>query len=197
MTKKRNPPEHTDSKNVNDAMNELISDNHGIERSETKKRRIGFTEEIGAEICVRLASGESLRRICKDEHLPHKTSIHRWILFCEDENVHKDVDLREKLCSFRDHYNNARIIQAEGMLDEMTDICDDGTNDYMEKEVRNGDTITVPNHDHINRSRLRVDTRKWLTEVCLPKIQNMKKNSVDIKNKGTIQLIFDKQDEEA
>jgi hypothetical protein len=43
-------------------------------------------------------------------------------------------------------------------------ISDDGRNDYTETE--DGE---VPNHEHIQRSRLRVDSRKWLASKLVPK----------------------------
>jgi hypothetical protein len=52
------------------------------------------------------------------------------------------------------------------MADELLDIADDATNDFME---RNGKLL--PNHAAINRSRLRVDIRKWLLSKALPKVK--------------------------
>jgi hypothetical protein len=52
------------------------------------------------------------------------------------------------------------------MADEVVDISDDARNDFVERE----DASRVANQEHIQRSRLRVDTRKWLLSKCLPKI---------------------------
>jgi hypothetical protein len=51
--------------------------------------------------------------------------------------------------------------------DESLEIADDGTNDWIQREIRNKDGVvvdhqTVFNKEHVNRSRLRVDQRKWL-----------------------------------
>jgi hypothetical protein len=46
------------------------------------------------------------------------------------------------------------------------DISDDARNDYAVDD--NGNRIV--DHEHINRSRLRVDTRKWYASKVLPKI---------------------------
>ena len=51
------------------------------------------------------------------------------------------------------------------MVDELLEIADDCTNDYME---RNGKLVF--DGEHISRSRLRVDTRKWLLSKALPKL---------------------------
>lgn len=115
-----------------------------------------YTEELATEICSRIASGESLRSICKDDKMPARSSVHLWLL-----------DKNKK--GFSDQYELACNIRAENMFDELTEIADDGSNDYMEKEVADGRSITVVDTEHISRSRLRVDTRKWYLSKVLPK----------------------------
>ncbi len=56
------------------------------------------------------------------------------------------------------------------MGDEITDIADDGSNDYIEQEQKNGKIARVLDGEHVQRSRLRVDTRKWVLARMLPKI---------------------------
>lgn len=58
-------------------------------------------------------------------------------------------------------------MQAELLADELFSIADDGKND-TQKDEESGAIFT--NHDVINRSRLRVDTRKWYLSKVLPKI---------------------------
>jgi hypothetical protein len=55
-------------------------------------------------------------------------------------------------------------MQMELMATEILDIADDGSNDTYETD--DGEKV---NQDHINRSRLRVDTRKWLMSKLAPK----------------------------
>lgn len=50
------------------------------------------------------------------------------------------------------------------MADEIIEIADDGSNDWMEREGK-----AAPNGEMVNRSRLRVDTRKWLMSKMAPK----------------------------
>ena len=52
------------------------------------------------------------------------------------------------------------------MSDEINDIAEDGTNDWTKDEKGK----TTFNNEHHQRSRLRVDTRKWLLSKALPKI---------------------------
>jgi hypothetical protein len=101
-----------------------------------------FTKELAVSVCERIACGESLRAIARDIDIPPSTLV-GW--FVDDvEGVFK-------------HYARARQIQAEGFFEELCDIADDGHNDWME---RNG--YTVPDQEAIQRSKLRVDTRKWI-----------------------------------
>jgi len=58
----------------------------------------------------------------------------------------------------------ARERQADVLAGQILEISDDGTNDYVQTE--DGE---VPNHEHIQRSRLRVDSRKWLASKLAPK----------------------------
>ena len=65
----------------------------------------------------------------------------------------------------------AREAQADALFDECLEIADDTSGDLTTKESTNedGTPVLVVNHEHINRSRLRVDTRKWLVAKLAPK----------------------------
>ena len=113
-----------------------------------------LTKELAAMICKRLSLGESLRTICKDEDMPNASTVHDWVL--EDRD------------GFAKQYGRAREMQAEFMFDEILDISDDGSNDFM--TITKGDrTYDLENKEVTNRSRLRVDTRKWYLSKVLPK----------------------------
>jgi|WetSurMetagenome_2_1015567.scaffolds.fasta_scaffold01362_12 hypothetical protein len=111
-----------------------------------------YTEALGDEICKRLADGESLNAICKDSHMPDERAVRYWAL-----------DLAH---SFSPKYTRAREVQAMRWADELLDIADDNVGDVVSSD----DGVERVNHDHIARSRLRVDTRKWLLSKMLPKV---------------------------
>lgn len=114
-----------------------------------------YTKELGDLISERLAKGESLRHICMDEKMPDASTVHRWVLSGEYEEFYKQ-------------YARAREIQAENMFDEILDISDDGSNDFM--TITKGDiSYNVEDREVTNRSKLRVDTRKWYLSKVLPK----------------------------
>ena len=58
----------------------------------------------------------------------------------------------------------ARELQAEYLIDEIVEIADDGSNDYMQK--KHGPVV---DQEHMGRSRLRIDTRKWAASKLAPK----------------------------
>lgn len=120
-----------------------------------------YTQELAAKICERIASGDSLRTICKDEGFPSKSTVLKWIF--QDNNK-----------EFSDQYDKARGIQAELLADEIFDIADDGQNDWMEKTYSDGSVYTTLNAEAIGRSRLRVDSRKWYLSKVLPKVYGEK-----------------------
>jgi len=120
-------------------------------------RPTDYTPELAVEICSRLATGESLRSICRDDHMPNKTTVFKWLF----EN---------KFPEFNDQYAQARAMQAETMAEEMLDIADDGTNDWMERFDSEGNATGYQlNGEHVQRSKLRIDTRKWAASKLLPK----------------------------
>lgn len=108
-----------------------------------------FSDELAATICERLACGKSLRKICLSDDMPSQTTVYKWLLDPERTD-------------FLEQYTRARELQADTLFDECQDIADDGSNDYMgDDEKYNGDAV--------QRSRLRIDTRKWMAGKLRPK----------------------------
>jgi len=114
-----------------------------------------YTPEIALAICDRIASGESLRTICTAHEMPDKATVFRWLAAHE---------------AFRDQYARAREAQADALAEEILDIADETSGDFIEKQLGDeGSTVQIVDHEHISRSKLRVDARKWLTGKLAPK----------------------------
>jgi hypothetical protein len=73
------------------------------------KRPLEFSQEIADEVCERLANGESMRAILRDEHMPASSSIYKWLRFVPD---------------FAEQYARARQDQADTIADETVWIAD-------------------------------------------------------------------------
>jgi len=104
------------------------------------------TAAIESELFERLAAGESLRSVCRDDHIPSNRTIFSW--------MHADDE-------FLRRYERAKEQGCDAMAEELFEIADDSTNDYMEKENKDGSVYEAVNGENIQRSRLRIDTRKW------------------------------------
>lgn len=114
-----------------------------------------FTQEIADIICERIADGESLRSICKDEALPSTVTVFKWL---------------NAFDAFAKQYTRAREAQADALVDEILEIVDDGSNDWMERhDEEGGNTGWRENGEAIRRSALRVDARKWMAGKLQPK----------------------------
>lgn len=106
-----------------------------------------YSEELAAEICSRLATGDSMRTVCLDSEMPSRASIFKWMA---------------EYPEFSDQYAKAKEEAAEALAEELFDIADDGMNDWMEKRDAEGNCIGYAiNGEAIARSKLRVDVRKW------------------------------------
>lgn len=57
----------------------------------------------------------------------------------------------------------AKEKSADALFDEIIDIADDATNDWMETFEKEGNNTGWNfNDENVQRSRVRVDTRKWM-----------------------------------
>ncbi|WHO72472.1 terminase small subunit protein [Rhizobium sp. BT03] len=116
-----------------------------------------FTQALAEKICDRIADRESLRSICRDEDMPAKSTVLSWL--ADDGKA-----------AFRARYALAREILADGFVDELVEIADDRSNDWIEKKNAAGETTGwQENGEAIRRSQLRIATRQWVAEKLRPK----------------------------
>lgn len=109
-----------------------------------------YNPEIADEIVHRLAEGEALIAICRDAHMPARSTVHGWYI--------DDVE------GFAAKYARARDAGLERMAEETIEIADDSGLDVVMT-----DDGPRPDGEVINRAKLRVDTRKWLLSKLAPK----------------------------
>lgn len=100
-----------------------------------------YSDDLVATIINRVAEGEAIRQICRDPEMPNRSTVYKWL----DENE-----------EFSNRYTRAAALRQDELFDEMFDIADDSTNDWMEREG-----YEQVNGEAIARSRLRIETRKW------------------------------------
>lgn len=109
-----------------------------------------YSEELAAKILAELEDGKGLRTICRELGIVRRT-VRKWVT--------------EDYEGFGARYVRARDIGYDEVAEDIIEISDDGTRDYSVTE----DGAEIVNHDHINRARLRVDSRKWLLAKLAPK----------------------------
>jgi len=114
-----------------------------------------FDREVFDEICRRLAAGQTLRAICRDEKMPARSTVRGWV-----------IDDRDGISA---QYARARELGLEEMAEETLDIVDDASNDWMERQRRDGSTEVVLDREHVERSKLRAGQRNWLLARMLPR----------------------------
>lgn len=84
-------------------------------------RPLEFNEAAADAICERLADGESLRSICRDDEMPAKSTVFKWLGL---------------IPAFADQYARARETQADSLADDIVDIADNKTLEPNDKRVR-------------------------------------------------------------
>ncbi|AXY22817.1 hypothetical protein CD178_02061 [Komagataeibacter saccharivorans] len=110
-----------------------------------------YAPDIADEILERLSDGESLASICDQKGMPSRGAVNHWVLTDHD--------------GFASRYACAREAGLMTLADDILVISDDGRNDTYQ-DADGNDRV---NQDVVQRSRLRVDSRKWLLSKLLPK----------------------------
>jgi hypothetical protein len=134
-------------------------------------RPTDYTPELADEICDKIAtSPRGLIALCAENpHWPSRETIYAW---------------KRSKKEFSDKYTQAKIDQIEPLVDECIDIADDTSQDTLVRYDHNGDEYETCNNEFINRSRLRIDTRKWFASKLAPKIYGDKKTT-----EGTLDVL--------
>ena len=138
-----------------------------------KKRRqkMAYTDEekklLFEEVCLRLEAGETLKNVLHNEGSTMSSTLFYQMLRDSEENNNR--------------YARAREIQAETMFGEMLEIADQSNLDVHiddEGKVRVDGEI-------VQRSKLKVDTRKWVLSKLNPKRYGDK---LDIESKNDVNI---------
>jgi hypothetical protein len=117
-----------------------------------------YNERKAKIICERLMLGETLVAICDDPRLPNRRTIIRWL-----------ADPRR--VDFREMYYFSRRVAVESLVDEIVTIADDNSGDWQYTYDKDGEINGIKaDNEAIQRSRVRIDTRKWLAAKLVPRI---------------------------
>jgi hypothetical protein len=128
-----------------------------------------YSKELADEICTRISDGESLVSICRGDHMPSRVTIYAWL----DAEVQDEELNRER--QFLNRYARARELQADSFFDEAVFIADNTERDTYKIEIAEGVEAEKVDHEAIQRSKLRVDTRLRIAAVSKPEKYSEKK----------------------
>ena len=134
-----------------------------------------YSPELADKICGRIGtSSDGIHKICKELNIAPSTCF----------------DWLTKHTEFSDKYVRAKELQADFMVQEMVEIADDSSRDTKVID-KNGKLVEMENTEWTNRSKLRVETRKWLAGKLRPKVygdslklQGDKENPVQVQISG-------------
>lgn len=97
------------------------------------------------------------------------------------------LDWTEANAEFAGQYARARARGYQHLADEIIEISDDSSGDVIETE--NGPRLDA---EFVARSRLRVDSRKWMLAKMLPKVYGDK---IEHEHKGGLTVTLQSGDE--
>ena len=110
-----------------------------------------YDPTIASDIChIISTTKDGLKTICdSDDRFPDSNTFYRWLVNNQE---------------LRDLYAHAKEDQLQLIEDEMLAIADDSSNDYM--LTKRG---MVVDKEAVQRSNLRIETRKWLMAKLKPR----------------------------
>ena len=127
-------------------------------------RPSSYSPKLAAAICERIShSDQGLEHICASPGFPPVKNVWRWLSATEADGK------TPKYPEFREKYARARDSQAEFIAMQTLAIADDGEADRVTRVREDGTEYQAVDVEHIQRSRLRVDARKWVAAHLAPK----------------------------
>jgi len=114
---------------------------NGRKAKRTVRAPVRYTEELASEVIDRMMSGESLRQICRDPHMPDEKAVRKWAA---------DPEL-----NFGPHYARAREALADHYAAEIIELSDA--------------VAGCSDNSVVQAARLQVDSRKWIASKLFPR----------------------------
>ena len=133
-----------------------------------------YSELLADRILERVAAGEDLRKICREDTFPPAHIVLSWFLYPDE--IERP--------GFAAKFEKATTIGLHLMATEIVSIADDSGKDKVVKYV-NGKKVEVVDTEHITRDRLRIDTRKFILS---RKLRKEFGDEVKVQHSGTIDL---------
>ncbi len=104
--------------------------------------QVRYTPEIADQVTDGLMIGRPLAELCKDAGMPSAATL---------------------------SYKRARDIGCDTMADDMVDIADDRSSDWIVRTSKDGTLETILDPERVSRARLRFEARRWRLSKMLPR----------------------------
>jgi hypothetical protein len=116
--------------------------------------RVCYSEAVADRILNELMNGRTLIDVCADPDTPAVCTVHHWVL-----------NDRE---GFAARYRRAREIGCHTSADQLLEIADDRSNDWIVRRRNDGTVETLLDPERVNRAGLRCSMRQWRLSKMLP-----------------------------
>lgn len=173
MTDKKPSTKAKTKKEINQAMyqeaarNPLVANQSTVKKTLKKEAgkagRPKVSEELLMAVIERMCEGESLNQICKDPKMPSRGTVLNYALLKRDAE-------EGWVQRFAQAYEIAKQIRAESWADEMMELADQ----------------TVPASEEIQKSKLQIETRKWLVGKLLNQYSEKSRHEISGPDGGPV-----------
>lgn len=113
-----------------------------------------YTQEIANEICERIAQGEPLRQICRDDHMPGWVAVYDWL---------------QKYPEFSEHFAKARDLGFDAIAEEAYEISNTPVMGEEFEDDGSGNRVKVKRSEMLGHRKLQIETRLKLLAKWSPK----------------------------
>lgn len=140
---------------------EKVAERHRKKAAARRGRKSRYTRPLGKAIAKMMVMGLTINRIGQRPLMPPASTIWTWV----GTPNHP----------FLEHYARARESYYLRMADDIVEIADDSSKDSL-VDITPGEDGKPPkvkiglDREHIERTKLRIETRKWLLAKVLPKL---------------------------
>jgi hypothetical protein len=128
-----------------------------------------YNEAMAAELLTRLASGENIVKICRDEHMPAFSTVYEW-----ENGKFGLTEKRDPIPEFAEALAHARMSYADYAVSESIELMDDAgewLRDARGKVMKdeNGRGIKLLTNEANNKAKHQGGFRQWYAERVHPR----------------------------
>ena len=131
-------------------------------------RPSAYTEALADEIVADISKGVTLADICRRDHMPDRSTVYAW---------------KRNDDAFSQRIERAREEGFDAIAEDCFAIAEAGSNDYVVKKRPDGSEYDAFDSEHVQRSKLRIETRLKLLAKWDPKRYGDK---IDLNHGGSL-----------